>query len=329
MRRLLILMYLVCLPLCCSAALPKIHIIATGGTIAGRTASDGKGYDAGQVGIDVLLDAVPRLKKYAELDYEQFCNIGSQDMDENVWMALSRLVNEVLSGDVYDAVIITHGTDTMEETAFFLNLTVRGPKPVILVGAMRPSDAPDADGPANLLAAVKATASRRCQGREVLCCSAGKLYEAGRIFKYDSHAIEAFCSGNGLSGLRRGMFDISSVGVLPKVGIIYGYAGCSTLPLRAFIDNGFDGVVLAGVGMGNFYGEVMDLALKAAAGGMKIVRSTRVVSGGVFTPLGEVNDEQCGFIAAGPLNPQKARILLMLALTRTDDTAAIRNYFAK
>lgn len=326
MRRYFLFILLICIPLC-SNALPKVHIIATGGTIAGRTATDGKGYDAAQVGIDVLLDAVPRLRKYADLDYEQFCNIGSQDMNEAVWLSLAKRVNAVLAGDAYDAVIITHGTDTMEETAFFLNLTVGGGKPVILVGAMRPSDAPDADGPANLLAAVKAAGSRRYQGREVLCCSAGKLYEAGKIYKHDTHAIEAFRSGDCLPGLHRGLFDVSAVEVMPRVGIIYGYGGCSVLPLRSFVDNGFDGVVLAGVGMGNFYGVVMDAALPAVSKGMKIVRSTRVPNGGVHTALGEVDDERCGFIAAGPLNPQKARILLMLALTQTDDTAAVRGYF--
>jgi L-asparaginase len=136
---------------------PNIHIIATGGTIAGKSSECG--YKAGESSIEEILAAVPELKKIANLDFEQFCNIGSQDMDETIWLSLAKRVNEVLALGMYDGVVITHGTDTMEETAYFLNLTVHSPKPIVLVGSMRPSDAPDADGPANLLVAVKAAAN--------------------------------------------------------------------------------------------------------------------------------------------------------------------------
>ena len=312
--------------------LPHIHIIATGGTIAGKLSGDGHGYDAGQVGIDVLLESVPELRNYAELDYEQFCNIGSQNMNEQIWLNLAKRINVVLDDDTYDAVVVTHGTDTMEETAFFLNLTIHTQKPIVLVGSMRASDDPEADGPANLLMAVKTAASKDAIGDQVLCCLGQKIFKAGSVFKYDTHAIDAFASSDYDFTLPRCIsngFYIENVNRLPQVGIIYGYGGCSTLPLQAFMDAGFDGVVLAGVGMGNFYSDVMTLAQKAVKQGMKIVHSARVPYGGVYTSIGEVDDEKYGFIASQSLNPQKARILLMLALCQTRDTEKIRRYFSE
>ena len=311
-------------------ALPKIHIIATGGTIAGT--SSGSGYDAGQVSIEDILAAVPELNNYAELDYEQFCNIGSQDMDDHMWLSLAKRINQVLQGDTYDAVVVTHGTDTMEETAYFLNLTTHSPKPIVLVGSMRPSDSPEADGPKNLIVAVKTAVDPESAGKEVMCCLGEKIFEAGSVFKNDSHAIDAYAAVTPdyyMPHDENTGFDISNIETLPKVGIIYGYGGCSTLPLQAFMDDDFDGVVLAGVGGGNFYGPVQELAEQAVAKGMKIVRSTRCPYGGVYTEGGEVDDLQLGFIAAGCLNPQKARILLMLALTTTTDTETIRQYFSQ
>ena len=306
----------------------KIHVIGTGGTIAGKMAHGG--YDAGQVSVESLIEALPELKQYADLDYEQFCNIGSQDMNEMIWLSLAKRINILLEGDKYDGVVITHGTDTMEETAFFLNLTTHSPKPIVLVGSMRPSDAPDADGPANLLFAVKTAASDDAVNREVLCCLGNKIFEAGAVFKFDTHAIDAYASispGYGQPHSAESGFYVDEIDTLPKIGIIYGYGGCSTLPLEAFIKANFDGVVLAGVGGSNFYYDVMKLAEKAVKRGMKIVRSSRVPFGGVYTEGGEVDDNRFGFIAAQTLNPQKARILLMLALTQTHDTERIREYF--
>lgn len=313
-------------------ALPKVHIIATGGTIAGKLSKGGQGYDAGQVGVKALLDAVPQLSEYADLDYEQFCNIGSQDMNETIWLRLAKRINAVLADSQYDGVVVTHGTDTMEETAYFLNLTVHSEKPIVLVGSMRASDDPQADGPINLLKAVKTAANKSNVGREVLCCLGNKIFEAGSVFKQNTHAIDAFASAAPDYVMPHGKrvgFDIEQVEKLPRVGIIYGYGGCSPKPLKAFMKARYDGVVLAGVGMGNFYADVKALAQTAVKKGMKIVRSSRVPYGGVYTKQGEVDDEELGFIAAQSLNPQKARILLMLALTQTRDTQRIRQYFQR
>ena len=308
--------------------LPKVHIIATGGTIAG-TSTD-IGYDAGKVSIETILQAVPELTQYAELDYEQFCNIGSQDMDENIWLSLAKRVNQVLESGKYDAVLITHGTDTMEETAFFLNLTIHSPKPVILVGAMRPSDAADADGPANLLKAVQTIVRPDAVGKEVMCCLGGKVYEAGAVFKNDTHSLDPlsetsvdwYLPHNANTG-----FFIDNLEELPEVGIVYGYGSNSTVALEAFVNAGYKGIVFAGVGDGNLNQATLGLAAQAAKNGVMIVRSSRIPFGGVYTEGGEVDDEKLGFIASGSLSPQKFRILLMLALTATRDIDVIRSYF--
>lgn len=306
----------------------KIRIIATGGTIAGK--SSGNGYEAGKTSIEDILAAVPGLKEMASLEYEQFCNIGSQDMDESIWLALSKRVDEVLALESCDGVVITHGTDTMEETAFFLNLTVHSPKPIVLVGSMRPSDAVDADGPANLLLAVQTAADAKNAGREVLLCLGQKIFEASGAFKKDSHALDALDAVKPDFYMPHGLgtgFEVRGLTELPRVGIVYGYGGASTLPMQAFIDAHYDGIVIAGVGGGNLYGAVQKLAEKAVAEGIQIVRSTRCPYGGVYTEGGEVEDFKFGFVAAGSLNPQKARILLMLSLTVTHDTEKIRQIF--
>jgi len=306
----------------------KIRIIATGGTIAGK--SSGNGYEAGKTSIEDILAAVPGLKEMASLEYEQFCNIGSQDMDESIWLALSKRVDEVLALEDVDGVVITHGTDTMEETAFFLNLTVHSPKPIVLVGSMRPSDAVDADGPANLLLAVKTAADAKNAGCEVLLCLGQKIFEASGAFKKDSHALDALDAVKPDFYMPHGLgagFDVRGLTELPRVGIVYGYGGASTLPMQAFIDAHYDGIVIAGVGGGNLYGAVQKFAERAAKQGILIVRSTRCPYGGVYTEGGEVEDFKFGFVAAGSLNPQKARILLMLSLTVTHDTEKIRQIF--
>ncbi len=327
MRRFAVVIILAVIPTL-MMALPKIHVIATGGTIAGQ--SNAVGYTAGQVSIESILAAVPSLGDYAELDFEQFCNIGSQDMDERVWLRLARRVNAVLSSGGYDGVVVSHGTDTMEETAFFLNLTVHSSRPVVLVGAMRPSDAPDADGPANLLLAVQTAASQEASGREVMCCIGGKVFEAGGVYKDNSRAVDAFSAVSTDWYLPHGAetgFFVDNIDKLPEVGIVYGYGSNSNIPLRAFLRAGYSGIVLAGTGDGNFNSEVRRVAERAAKRGVAVVRSTRCPHGGVYTEGGEVDDERLGFIASGSLSPQKARILLMLALTDTRDIARIRELF--
>ena len=328
-----------------AAAKPKIRIIATGGTIAGvSTTSASSAYTAGQVGIQTLLDAVPQVLNLADVDGEQLVNIGSQDMNDEVWLKLAKRVNELLNKEGYDGVVITHGTDTMEETAYFLNLTVKSDKPVVLAGSMRPSNAISADGPANLYNAVAAAASPACKGMGVLCCMNNQLLDAKTVIK--THTIDCDTFEGGPSGIigyiyngeahllqtpinkhtTKSVFDVSKLDRLPRVCIVYGYANASPLPMQAFVDARFDGIVLAGVGDGNFYKDVFDVAVKAQESGIQIVRSSRCPTGPTCLNS-EVDDAKYHFCAALDLNPQKARVLLMLALTKTHDWQEIQQFF--
>ncbi len=326
-------------------AKPKIRIVATGGTIAGvSTSATSSAYSAGQVGIQSLIQAVPQMLDVADISGEQLVSIGSQDMNDEVWLKLAKRINQLLNNEGYDGVVVTHGTDTMEETAYFLNLTTRSDKPVILVGAMRPSTAMSADGPANLYAAVIAAAAPQSKGRGVMCCMNSNLYDAKDVIKMHTTDLATFQGANHgkvgyiyngeaiynrtLENLHttKSIFNIDNLNSLPQVGIVYGYANCSPLPMQAFVNAKFDGIVLAGVGDGNFYKDVFDVALDARKKGINIVRSTRVPTGPTCLN-GEVDDTKYQFVAALNLNPQKARVLLMLALTQTRDWQKIQEYF--
>lgn len=326
-------------------AKPKIRIVATGGTIAGvSTSATSSAYSAGQVGIQSLIQAVPQMLDVADISGEQLVSIGSQDMNDEVWLKLAKRINQLLNNEGYDGVVVTHGTDTMEETAYFLNLTTRSDKPVILVGAMRPSTAMSADGPANLYAAVIAAAAPQSKGRGVMCCMNSNLYDAKDVIKMHTTDLATFQGANHgkvgyiyngeaiysrtLENLHttKSVFNVDNLNNLPQVGIVYGYANCSPLPMQAFVNAKFDGIVLAGVGDGNFYKDVFDVALDARKKGINIVRSTRVPTGPTCLN-GEVDDTKYQFVAALNLNPQKARVLLMLALTQTRDWQKIQEYF--
>ncbi len=326
-------------------AKPRVRIVATGGTIAGVSASSSSSaYTAGQVTIQTLIDAVPQILDLADVSGEQLVNIGSQDMNDEVWLALSKRVNALLGKEGYDAVVITHGTDTMEETAYFLNLTVHSDKPVILVGSMRPSTAISADGPANLYNAVAAAVSPSTRGKGVLCCMNNQLLDAKSVIKAHTIDCDTFEGGpagyigyvyNGEAHVLQSVnsrhtvnseFDVENLTSLPKVGIVYGYANCSPIPMQAFVDAKFDGIVLAGVGDGNFYKDVFEVAQRAQADGIQIVRSSRCPTGPTCLNS-EVDDAKYHFVASLDLNPQKARILLMLALTKTRDWQQIQRFF--
>lgn len=328
-----------------SYAKPKIRIIATGGTIAGvAQSSSSSAYTAGQVGVATLINAVPQIKDLADVSGEQLVNIGSQDMNDSVWLMLAKRINQLLNNEGYDGVVVTHGTDTMEETAYFLNLTVHSNKPVILVGSMRPSTAISADGPANLYNGVAAAAHPSSIGKGVMCCMNNQLLDAKAVYKSNTTDVATFTGGpqgslgyvyNGVPYYTRevtnkhttkSIFNVDNLKELPKVGIVYGYANCSALPFKAFVNAKFDGIVLAGVGDGNFYKDVFDEAVKAQNNGIQVVRSSRVPTGPTCLN-GEVDDSKYHFVASLTLNPQKSRVLLMLALTQTKDWQAIQKYF--
>lgn len=325
--------------------LPRIKILATGGTIAGAQAGgQDAGYKAGSFKVDDLIKAVPQLENLADITGEQVVNIGSQDMNNEVWLKLAKRANEVLAQENVDGVVITHGTDTMEETAYFLNLTVKSDKPVVMVGSMRPATAIGADGPANLYNGVAVAAHPGARGRGVLVLLNDEIHHGREATKTNTTQPDTFKSLNrGKAGMTNAgrvywydplsarhtttsAFSTESLSQLPRVEIFYAHANMG----RDFIDHavslGVNGIVIAGVGDGNMTRVAVDALQDAVKAGVAVVRSSRTGSG-ITDRNVELNDDKLGFIAAMELNPQKARILLMLGLTKTSDRAKLQEMF--
>jgi L-asparaginase len=328
-------------------AKPRIRILATGGTIAGAQASQSEyGYKAGAFRVEDLINAVPQMKDIADITGEQIVNIGSQDMNDEVWLKLGKRVNEVLASADTDAVVITHGTDTMEETSFFLDLVVKSDKPVVLVGSMRPATGISADGPMNLYNAVAVASDPKAKGRGVLVVMNDSVHAARTVAKINTANVEAFRSPNrGPAALvntgkinwfeipdgRRGArseFSIANLNALPRVDIIYAHANMSTDLIDAAVANGAKGIVLAGVGDGNATSAAIDKLTAVAKQGVVVVRSTRVPSGLTYRN-NEVNDDKLGFVAALEFTPAKSRVLLQQALGVTKDPKEIQRMFAE
>ena len=328
-----------------TSLLPRLRILSTGGTIAGAQTGGGqRGYRAAAFSVEALIAAVPQIAGLARLEVEQVAAMGSQDMDEATWLKLAARTQAALDEPEIAGVVITHGTDTMEETAFFLNLVVHSAKPVVLVGAMRPATAISADGPMNLYNAVAVAAQPDARGRGVLVVANDEIHFAREIAKTNTTQVGTFGSGHrGLAGLvnagrlhlygppvRRhtaaSEFVLAGVAALPRVEIIYAYAGMGRGLIDAAVRAGAQGLVVAGVGDGNLGAGAIAAATDAARGGIAVVRSSRT-GGGVVERNIEIDDDAAGFIAADELNPQKARVLLLLGLTRTRDSRALQEMF--
>src|SRR4051812_20003247 len=295
-------------------ALPNVVVLATGGTIAGAAGSDVQsGYTSGQVGVDQLLAAVPQAKKLANLSGEQISNIGSQDMNDEVWMKLANRVNEILAQPDVTGVVITHGTDTIEETAYFLNLVVKSKKPVVLTASMRPSTALSADGPLNYYNAVAVAASPKAVGRGVLVVVNDWIHGASSLTKTSTTAVQTFLSPvSGLIGTvaygeiewYRGPvgrntttseFGIDRNTVLPRVDVIMATENMDGALIDAAVAAGAKGLVIAGVGNGNMTKAALDALERQAKRGVICVRASRVTTGQVGRNV-EVNDDSLGFV---------------------------------
>jgi L-asparaginase len=346
-KQLLCLVAVIALALSSTAqAKPKIVILATGGTIAGAQKSSSEvGYKSGSFSVDDLIKAVPGLDKLADLSGEQVANIGSQTMNHEVWLKLAKRVNEVLAGDA-DGVVITHGTDTMEETAYFLSLVVKSDKPVVLVGSMRPATAISADGPANLYDGVAVAANPGARGLGPLVVLNADIHYAHEAQKMNTTELNTFHSPNrGRAGVvntgnvhwfsknttrqtTKSEFSVDGKGTndLPRVDIVYSYANLGPDVVDFMVKQGVKGIVLAGVGDGNSTDAVIAALAEAAKKGVVVVRSSRTGSGLVVRNV-EVDDDKLGFVAAMELSPPKARVLLMLGLTKTSDIKRLQDMF--
>ena len=324
---------------------PAIMILATGGTIAGAAATGTQpGYTSGQVSIGGMIAAVPGIDTLADVSGEQLANVGSQDITFAIMIELANRINSLLGSGNIDGVVVTHGTDTMEETAHFLNLTVKSKKPVVMTGAMRPATAVSADGPLNLYNAVAVAADPAAAGRGVLVVMNDRIHGAHSLTKTNTTSVETFLSPiNGLIGTviygkiqyfrspfrrhtYRSQFSIDGVTRLPRVDILYACADMPADLIDCSVSRGAKGIVIAGDGNGNMNAETVRQASRAAAKGTIIVRSSRVPTGTVGRNV-EIDDDRLGFIVSDELNPAKARILLMLALLEDRSLASLQELY--
>jgi L-asparaginase len=326
-------------------SLPNVVILATGGTIAGAAPSGAQaGYTSGQVNIDAMINAVPDIKKLANITGEQISNVGSQDMSIEIMLKLAKRIAELLASKETDGVVITHGTDTMEETAYFLNLVVKSDKPVVLVGSMRPSTAISADGPLNLYNGVAVAADPKSKGHGVMLVMNDWIHSAQTLVKVSTTAVQTFMSPiRGLLGTvsygvsefyrlphnkfgAQSEFSVDGVTKLPRVDIIYGYTDMPADLIDASVERGAKGIVIAGVGNGNMPKAALEACARASQKGVVVVRSSRVATGNVGRNV-EVDDDKLGLVASYDLNPQKARILLSVALLKPRKLDEIQNLF--
>lgn len=327
-----------------AGGLPRVVILATGGTIAGSAPSptETKEYKPGVLDVEALIKSVPGLDRVARISGEQIAGVGSHQMTDAIMMKLGRRVNDLLARNDTDGIVITHGTDTMEETAYFLNLCVKSDKPVVLVGSMRPATAMSADGPLNLFNAVSLAGSGKARGKGVLVTLNDRIHAARDVTKTNTTNTDTFkspdfgCLGYVLDGrvsfyrtaTRRhttgSEFSLDGIDKMARVDIIYGHAeGEKELTLAA-VKAGAAGIVHAGTGDGSMFHLTKNALREAAKKGVIVIRSSRTGSG-IVTRTAQ--DREDGFIAADTLNPQKARILLMFALTKTRDIREMTRIF--
>lgn len=323
---------------------PHIYILATGGTISSKASDKTKttGYTASTIGVQELVEAVPEMENYARISGEQVTNVLSHSLTHEVWLKLGRRINVLLDSAEVDGIVITHGTNTLEETAFFLNLVVKSEKPVVVTGAMRPATAISADGPANLLNAVRLAASPEAFGQGVMVFLNDQINSAREVTKTHTTALDTFraVEMGALGTLHEGAayfyrratrrhtlrseFDITRLDEFPRVDILYSHVNDDLVHLNAVLAAGAKGIVVAATGNG-MMSETLHRGLVEACGrGIAVVRSSRC-GNGMVTKTKQYDD--AGFLAAGACNPAKARILLMLALAKTTPASEIQRIF--
>ncbi len=335
---------------------PRVRLVATGGTISNKV--------GGRLTAEELVKSMPGIERYAQPEFEQFSNLASGELTLDQWLALSKRINELVRTDSGLAgVVVTSGTDTLEELAYFLDLTVRTDKPVVVVGSMRNPSTLGYEGAANLLEGFRVAASPAARGKGALVVLNDEINSAREVTKTDALRLETFQTrGYGVLGVvdadrvvfyrdvvKRNMakseFDIMPVARLPRVDVIMVYQGADGDLIKAAVDAGAQGIVIAGAGAGATSGTQRDGMLYAARKGVIVVTTTRTGSGRIAPPRNTngqpqrgqspnganplTPDEQRRLVAGEDLAPVKARVLLMLALTRTKDPAEIQRMFSE
>jgi glutamin-(asparagin-)ase len=325
----------------------NIVIIGTGGTIAGAGASsvNTAAYQSAVVPVDKIIASVPEVQKIANVRGEQIFQIGSESFNDERLLKLGKRVSALLKQDDVDGIVITHGTDTIEETAYFLNLTLKSNKPVVVVGSMRPGTALGADGALNLYDAVLVAASKDAVGKGTLVVMNDEILSGRDVTKTNSFKVETFRSPYGPLGYvvegkllfyrlparlhtTATEFDIDQINSLPRVDIAYNYGNVSRAAYDAFAAAGAKAIIHDGTGNGSVSEFIVPVLKEMRAKGIQIVRATRTGSG-VVIRNGEQPDDKYDFVVVDDQNPQKARILTALALTKTNDSKELQNIMWK
>ncbi|MDQ0072890.1 glutamin-(asparagin-)ase [Variovorax boronicumulans] len=326
-------------------ALPNVVILATGGTIAGAGASavNSATYAAAKVGVDKLIAGLPELSKVANVRGEQVFQVASESLTNDNLLTLAKRVSALSKQSDVDGVVITHGTDTLEETAYFLTLTVHTNKPIVVVGSMRPGTALSADGALNLYDAVNVAGSKDAVGKGVLVTMGDNIDSGRDVSKNVNIKTSAFSSQWGPLGMivegknywfrapvkRHTMnseFDIDSINALPPVEIAMGYEGVSSVAIDAIAKSGAKALIHGGTGNGSVADRIVPNLQKARTDGVIVIRSSRVPDGFVIRNA-EQPDDKYDWVVAHDLRPQKARILAMVALTKTNNTKELQRIF--
>lgn len=317
---------------------PRVHIVATGGTIASTNYYSG---NQGKIGVEQLVRAVPALDSVATISAQQFSNVASSAVTPVMWLALSRSISDTLRARADLAgIVVTHGTDTMEETAYFLDLTVGDARPVVVTGAMRPADGIGIDGPANLYHAVRVAGNANARGRGTMIVMNDEIFAARDATKSNAVRPNAFTAPvRGDLGMadperiafyrpaeRRTVFDLAKVTELPRVDVVYSYVGADGAAIDAFVAAGAKGLVIDATGRGSIPPTQYEAIGRALAKGVVVVSASRTGAGTVEVGMGE-RGGRASIVGAGDLNAQKARVLLMLALTRTSDPKEVAAVF--
>lgn len=322
----------------------NILIIGTGGTIAGKgKKGETAAYDSAQIQVDDLVAEIPELAELSNLDSVELFSVDSCDVSFDKLLKLAKYINEKANDDKIDGFVVTHGTDTLEETAYFLNLTVKTKKPVVITGAMRPSTAISADGPFNLYQAVALATKDEAAGKGVMVVFSDSIFGARDISKVNTFRTDAFnqrdfgCIGymrddkayffNESTKLHtyKSEFDIQNIEKLPRVDIVTFCLDAETDILDYHAEHS-EGIILGGAGCGGSKTEWNDKIAEILASGKPVVRSSRVGNGLVTYGKDKIAEKG---IFAGSLSPQKARILLSLALTKTKDLNKLQEIFEK
>ena len=324
---------------------PKVVILGTGGTIAGKAGSNTEmtGYQAGEIGIQTLINAVPEMLEVADVTGEQFCNIGSFDMIDDIWLRLSRRVSELLQQPEVDGIVITHGTDTLEETAYLLDLTINSDKPVVITGAMRSGSELGYDGPSNLAASICTAISEDAKGRGVLVCFNGELNSASEVIKANSMALNAFRTPNfgpiGIVDNNKVMFyreakksEKYEVKEINKdVAVIKCVADMDSTLIDFAIEKGFGGIVIEALGRGNVPPRMVEGIKKALDKEIPVVVVSRCFEGRVHESYGYEGGgkmlKDLGVIFGDTLPGQKARVKLSLAINSNIKKEEIEKQF--